>query len=367
MKIPLVDLVKQYQNIKPEIMEALSRVLDDAAFIQGKYVQDFENAFSSMLNTENTIGCSSGTSALFLSLKALGIQPGDEVITSTLTFIATVEAIVETGATPVLVDIDPVSYNLDLDQVESSITSKTKAIIPVHIYGNPVNMDRLMSIARKNNLQVVEDCAQAHMAKYNNKFVGTFGDTGCFSFYPGKNLGAYGDAGAVITSNGNLTGVIRKMLNHGRAEKYLHDTLAYNHRMDGIQGAVLSVKMKYIQQWTEQRRAVAAQYNSILKDIEKVIIPQEGPLAKHVYHLYVIQVDNRDKVLKTLNQAGIEAGIHYPVPIHLQPAMQVGGYQPGDFPVAEKICSRVISLPMFPEIKEVEISYITDILKKAVN
>ncbi len=367
LNIPLVDLKRQYNNIQSEIDNAIKKVIQDTAFIQGKYVTEFESAYSKLISTPETVGCSSGTSAIFLSLRALGIKPGDEVITTTHTFIATVEAIVEAGATPVLVDIDAVSYNLDLDAVEAAINPRTRAIIPVHIYGNPVNMRRIMEMARKHDLLVVEDCAQAHLAQYNNKYIGTFGNTACFSFYPGKNLGAYGDAGAVITKDKKVADSIRKMINHGRSDKYLHDEMAYNHRMDGIQGAVLSVKIPYLKQWTEQRRDVALKYRERLSGHSNIQLPVEQEQGKHVYHLFVIQVDNRDIVLNQMNEAGIQSGIHYPVPMHLQPAMSEFAYKRGDFPIAEKACSRFLSLPMFPEMTDPEIDYVCETLIKAVS
>lgn len=366
MNIPLVDLKRQYHSLRPELERAMQSVIEDTAFIQGPYVQRFEADFARALDVSQAIGCSSGTSALFLALKALGVGSGDEVITTTHSFFATVEAIVEVGARPVLVDIDPETYTLSLQQAEQKISNKTRAVIPVHIYGNPVSMGPLMELARSAGLHIVEDCAQSHLAEYQGGKTGTFGAAGCFSFYPGKNLGAYGDAGAVTTNDKTLADRMRKLLNHGRQDKYLHDSMGYNHRMDGLQGAVLGVKLPHLEDWTRARISAAAKYNSLLKDVPGIQLPVPTADGRHVYHLYVVQVSGRDKVLADLEAAGIGAGIHYPVPLHLQPAMLEYGYRNGDFPVAEQAAARYLSLPIFPEITDSEIDYIADRLKKAV-
>ncbi|MDD3012591.1 MAG: DegT/DnrJ/EryC1/StrS family aminotransferase [Candidatus Gastranaerophilales bacterium] len=358
--IPLVDLKAQYKTIREEVLEKIEEVIESCAFIQGKYVQEFEDSFAKIQEAEYALGCSNGTSAISLVLESLGIKQGDEVITTTHTFIATAEAVCNVGAKPVFVDINPETYNIDISKIESTITDKTKAIIPVHIYGNPVNMEEIMKIAKKYNLIVIEDCAQAHLAKFNGKFVGTFGNAGTFSFFPGKNLGAYGDAGGIITDSLQLKEKAKKLLNHGRSKKYEHESIGYNQRMDGLQAAILNVKLKYIKQWTKQRQENARLYNTLLSDNTKIILPKTTLSAEHVYHLYVIQVNNRNQVMQQLNDKGIAASIHYPIPLHLQPAFKFLGYKKGDFPVSENITNRILSLPMFPELSKEQIEYISN-------
>lgn len=360
--IPLVDLKAQYKTIKKEILSKVQEVLESCAFIQGKYVEDFETQYADLLNAKYCIGCSSGTSALFLGLKALGIGAGDEVITTPFTFTATAEAICNTEAKPVFVDIDPDTYNIDVSKIEKVITKKTKAIVPVHLYGNPVNMLLLIQIAKNYNLKVVEDCAQAHLATYRNKAVGTFGDIGAFSFYPGKNLGAYGDAGAVITNDKSLADRMRKLADHGRVQKYYHEIVGYNFRLDAVQAAVLIVKLKHICGWTKKRQRNAELYNNFLKENRQIKIPKAQDDGKHVYHLYVVQVSNRDKTINYLRKKGIMASIHYPLPLHLQKAFKFLGYKKGDLPVSEEVSKKVMSLPMYPELDERKIKFICDSL-----
>jgi len=364
--IPLVDLDAQYQQIKDEIDGAIKEVLVSKKFIQGTYAADFETEFARLQGSTFAVGCSNGTSALFLALKALGIGEGDEVITTPNTFIATAEAICHVGATPVFVDIDPDTYTLDPSLIEARITGKTRAVIPVHIYGNPAAMDQIVEVSQRHGLNIVEDCAQAHLATFKSTPVGSFGDAGTFSFYPGKNLGAYGDAGAVTTGNPELAADMRSLADHGRDTKYLHKMIGYNFRMDGLQAAILSVKLKYLAQWTLQRQRNAQLYCSLLGDVASIKLPTSHPLASHVYHLYVVQVDDRDKVISVLNENGISASIHYPVPLHLQPALKYLGHGAGDFPVSEHAANHIISLPMYPELSSDQIEFICSILKAAV-
>ncbi len=350
-KIPLVDLKAQYASIKPEIDAAIQRVVENTAFIGGKEVSDFEAAFAAFQQTKRAVGVASGTGAIFLALRALGIGAGDEVITTPHTFIASVEPIETLGATTVLVDIDPVTFNLDPAKLEAAITPRTKAILPVHLYGQLAPMDAIMEIARKHNLKVVEDAAQAHGAELNGKRAGAWGDAACFSFYPGKNLGAYGDGGAVCTNDEALANKIAKLRDHGRTSKYSHDEIGYGERLDGLQAAVLGAKLPHLDGWNDARRSHAAYYNEALKGIDGIETPREMDGARHIYHIYCLRVQgDRDAILKELNARGIGAGIHYPIPVHLQPALAFRGWSVGDFPEAERAANTIISLPMYPEL-----------------
>lgn len=367
MKVPFLDLDAQYSSIKEEVLNAIELVLDSKQFIQGNICEKFSEDFLKVHGGEYGVGCSNGTSAITISLRALNIGPGDEVITVANTFFATVEAIAEVGATPVLVDCYPDTYSINVEQIEKAITSKTKAIIPVHLYGNPAKMDQILNLADNHGLKIIEDCAQAHLATYKGKPVATFGDTGTFSFYPGKNLGAYGDAGFVLSKSAELNKLITMHLNHGRTKKYEHDFLAGNYRMDGIQAAVLSVKSKYISEWTNLRIKAAKYYDEKLSNTDlKVITVQED--SKCVYHLYVVEVSNRDEAIKHLNDNGISCGIHYPIPMHMQPACSHLPYKEGDFPVSENASRRILSLPIFPEItreqQDFVISKLLEVAKK---
>lgn len=356
--IPLVDLRRQYLSIKSEIDEAIQDVIDRSAFISGKYLRKFEEEFASFCGVKYAVGTSSGTTALYMALQALNIGRGDEVITVPYTFIATAEAIVHVGATPVFVDIDPESFNIDPELIEKVITDRTKAIIPVDLYGQIADMEKVLQIAEKYNLKVIEDACQAHGARYRGKRAGSFGDMGVFSFYPGKNLGAYGDAGIVVTDSEELYKKLRLLSDHGRKSKYEHVILGYNFRMDGLQSAILSVKLKYIDSWNSRRRILAGVYNSFFANydisVQRVINGNE-----HIYHLYVIRNSRRDEILKKLKQSGISAGIHYPISLHEQPAFKFLGYKKGDFPVSERCCDEVLSLPMFPELTEDEVEKIS--------
>ena len=391
VKIPLVDLKSQYEEIKDEIQEAINRVLDSSAFILGEEVAKFEEEFAKFCNTKYAIGTSSGTSALHLALLSLGIGEGDEVITTPYTFTATVETIIHCGARPIFVDINPRNYNIDVQKLEEFIkrrcrfNSKTgqlvnrptgqrtngptdqrvKAIIPIHLYGQPADLDPILKLAKKYNLKVIEDAAQAHGAEYKGRKVGSIGDIGCFSFYPGKNLGAYGDGGMVVTNDEEIADKIRCLRDHGRKEKYEHFMIGYNYRLDALQAAILKIKLKYLNEWNEKRRKNASIYNELLKDLD-IVIPYEEEYVKHVYHLYVIRTKERDEVYKFLQKKGIACGIHYPLPLHLQKAYRYLGYKEGDFPVAEECAREVISLPIYPELKREEIEYIVKTLKKGL-
>ena len=354
--IPLVDLKAQYNLLKPEIDQALERVMSNTSFILGNEVADFEEAFATFCNTQAAIGTSSGTSALHLALLACGVGPGDEVITTPLTFIATTETISHAGARPVFVDIDRRSYNLDPNQIESAITERTKAIVPVHLYGQPADMAPILEIAQKYSLRVIEDAAQAHGAEYNGKRAGSMGDAGCFSFYPGKNLGAYGDGGMVVTNNADIVQRVRLLRNHGRKDKYEHLVEGFGYRLDALQAAILNVKLNYLELWTECRRQHAELYTGLLNG-SSIPTPLESEDVRHVYHLYVIEVENRDEVQQQLKAKGIATGVHYPIPLHLQPAYRYLGYQAGAFPYAEAASQKILSLPMFPELTEEQIHF----------
>lgn len=357
MKVPFLDLDAQYQAIKPEIQIAINNVLEDKHFIQGPLCDKFSKNFLKTHGGNFALGCSNGTSAITVALRALGIGQGDEVITVTNTFFATVEAICEVGAHPVLVDCEENTYSIDPTLIEKKINAKTKAIIAVHLYGNAANMEAIMSIARKHHLKVIEDCAQAHLSTFKDIPVGTWGDAGTFSFYPGKNLGAYGDAGLILTKEENVFQTASMLVNHGRTKKYEHDLLAGNYRMDGIQAAILDVKLPKLKMWTERRLTIAARYDeSFEKRGFKVIKKQHEGTC--VYHLYVVEVSNRDEVMNHLKTNGIETGIHYPVPMHLQPALKFLGHSKGDFPVAEKAANRILSLPIFAEMTEEQIDFV---------
>ena len=363
MKVPLLDLQAQYKPIKKEVTIALQEVLDTNAFAGGPMVDRFEHLFAPFCNTKHAIGVDSGTGALWMALLGLGIKPGDEVITTPNTFIATAETISFCGAIPVFVDTNSETFNINPALIEKAITPKTKAIIPVHLYGQMADMDPIMNIARAHGLAVVEDACQAHGAEYKGKRAGSIGDAGCFSFYPGKNLGAYGEAGAVTTNNGELTARIKMFRDHGQERKYYHSMVGWNGRMDGFQGAVLSVKMKYIESWTEARIRNTSLYDSLLADIGGLTIPHKFGSSRHVYHIYAVQVADRERILKALAEEDIFCGIHYPVPVHLQEAYGNLGYKSGDFPVAEAAAASTLSLPMFPELTEEQIVFVADKLK----
>ncbi|MEA3493999.1 MAG: DegT/DnrJ/EryC1/StrS family aminotransferase [Candidatus Margulisiibacteriota bacterium] len=365
MKIPFVDLRAQYRLIKEELDSAIKRVIDNTSFIMGEEVRSFENEFAKYCEAKYAIGVSSGTDALHLALLACGVGAGDEVITVPNTFIATTEAISHCGAKPVFVDIDPKTFNIDVSNIEEKITDKTKAILPVHLYGQPADMDPIMEIARKHGLKVIEDAAQAHGAGYKGKRVGNLGDACCFSFFPGKNLGAFGDGGAVVTNNGEIAKKVRLLRNHGREAKYEHLVEGFCKRLDALQAAILRVKLKSIEEWTNKRRQAAKLYNELLKN-DKIATPLKLDAADPVYHLYVIRIHNRDGVKNKLEEKGIASGVHYPVPLHLQPAYRHLGHKEGDFPHTEKAAQEILSLPIYPEISREQIEYITTEVKANV-
>lgn len=358
MKIPFVDLKLQYQSIKPKIDLAIQNVIDQTAFIGGEEVEAFEKAFAELHDARFCIGTSSGTDALHLILWSMGIGSGDEVIVPVNTFFATAEAVSLTGATPVFVDCDEKSYNIDVNKIEEKMTRKTKAIIPVHLYGQACDMDSVIEIACKYQISIVEDCCQAHLSEYKNIRVGTFGNASAFSFYPSKNLGAFGEGGAVVTNNEFLYDAMRKRHNHGLSQKHHHDLIGHNYRLEAIQAAILNVKLKYIEAWTEMRRQNAELYNNDLSDVPEVITPLEILNMHHVYHLYVIRASRRDELKNYLENYRIGTGIHYSIPLHLQKAYAYLGYKEGDFPVAEKLSREILSLPMYPELTKEEIGYI---------
>lgn len=353
MKVPFVDLRAQYHNIKREIDEAIARVIEDSSFILGREVERFERDFADYTGTRFAVGVSSGTAALQLALMACGIGPGDEVIVPANSFFATAEAVSTAGATPVFVDVDPISRTISAEEVARAITPRTRAVVPVHLYGQPADLDPILAVARRHGLVVIEDAAQAHGALYRGRRVGTFGTASCFSFYPGKNLGAYGEGGAVLTDEAEIARRVAMLRDHGSARKYHHELIGYNFRMEGMQGAVLGVKLRYLDRWNELRRAHAARYNELLSGTP-FSLPVEMPYAYHVYHLYVVETPERDRLQQALHEAGIQTGIHYPVPIHLQPAYRASGRK--RLPVAEEQATRVLSLPMFPELTEEQVA-----------
>ena len=347
--VPFVDLKVQYLSIKGEIDAAVLNVFDSTQFVLGKEVAAFEELFAAYTQTSHVMGVNTGTSALHLSLLAAGIGKGDEVITTPFTFIATVSAIDYTGATPVFVDIDPVSFTIDPAKIEAAITPRTKAILPVHLYGQPADMDPIMEIAKRHGLVVIEDAAQAHGAEYKGRRVGSIGDLGCFSFYPGKNLGAYGEGGAVTTNNPEFVRTVRMLRDWGAERRYYHDLKGFNYRLEGVQGAVLKVKMKYIEGWTEARRTVAARYDQALAG-SGIPTPHAAADRRHVYHIYAIRDAQRDTLQTYLHDHGVSTGIHYPIPVHLQGAFAELGHKEGDFPHSEAAAREVLSLPMYPEL-----------------
>ncbi len=365
MKIPLVDLHAQYETIKPEIDAAIQRTIDRTAFILGPEAKQFEENFARFCNVKHAIGLDSGTAALHLAMMALGIGAGDEVITSAHTFIATAEPISLLGARPVFVDIDPRTYNLDPNKLESAITPRTKAIIPVHLYGQPAEMDPILEIAREHNIPVIEDAAQAHGATYRERNVGTMGLMTCFSFYPGKNLGAYGDAGALVTNDDALDHKIRMLRDHGRTTKYEHEISGYGFRLDGIQGAILDVKLKHLSEWNAARRAHADYYTELLSNVDaSIVTPYEPAHVQAVYHLYVIRTRQRDELLEYLKARDIEAGIHYPVPLHMQPVYKNLGHQRGEFPETEKAAQEILSLPIYPELAHAQMERVVETMRE---
>ena len=368
MEIPFVDLKAQYASIKGEIDQAISDVISSSAFIGGPFVKAFESSFAAFCGAKHCIGVGNGTDAIFLVLKAMGIGRGDEVITAANSFIATSEAITMAGARVVFVDIDSRTFNIDPSKLENKITTKTKAIIPVHLYGQPAEMDPILEIARNHGLKVIEDAAQAHGATYKGRRVGTLGDAACFSFYPGKNLGAYGDGGAIVTSDDELAIKARMLANHGRVDKYDHKIEGVNSRLDGLQAAILSAKLPHLSAWTESRRKNAKLYNELLTGISSIETPVEAAEVKSVYHLYVIRVKNglRSQLQQHLKNMGVSTGIHYPIALPALSAYSYLNHRDGDFPTAISASKEILSLPMFPELNEEQIRYTAGIIRESL-
>ena len=361
MKVPLVELVRQYKEISVDIDAGIKAVLGKGVFILGENVAKFEEETANYCGTKYAVAVANGTDALELSLKALGIGEGDEVITAPFTFIATTEAICVNGATPVLVDIENDTYNIDPSLIEAKITKKTKAMIPVHLFGHPCDIDSVMTIAKRHNLKVIEDCAQAIGAEFNSKRVGGFGDIGCFSFFPSKNLGCYGDGGMVITDDKTLADKIRMLRVHGQSDKYRHEVEGRNSRLDELQAAILRVKIKHLDRWNDARRRNAQLYNSFFKDLglnSRLKTPTERQRCRHVYNIYNIRTKNRDGLRDFLTSKQVSTAVYYPIPLHLQKVYDSLGYKKGDFPNSESASLEVLALPIFPELKEEEIKFV---------
>ena len=363
MSIPMVDLQQQYQQLRAEIEPAIKTALADAHYILGPNVEAFERETADYLGVKHALGVASGTDALHLALLACGIQAGDEVITPAFTFIATVEAILYCGAKPVFIDIDENNFNLDLQQLENLITPKTKAILPVHLYGNPVDMTQLMLIANKHGIQVIEDAAQSFGANWNKQQTGSFGHCGCYSFYPSKNLSAFGDGGLITTNSDKIYTELRALRDHGSYTRYHHEKLGYNSRLDELQAVILRIKLKYIDQYNKQRHTAAQYYSELLSDA--IITPQENPAGQHIYHQYTILHEQREKIQQTLKDANIASAIYYPIPLHRQ-ALFANQYADLHLPITEKITKQCLSLPIFPEISKAQIETITTTINRAI-
>jgi dTDP-4-amino-4,6-dideoxygalactose transaminase len=362
--IPFVDLKAQYRGIKAEVDAAIARVLESGQFVLGDEVEAFEREFAALCGAAHGIGMNSGTSALHLALLAAGVGAGDEVITVPFTFVATAAAIGYAGARAVFVDIDPRSFTMDVAQIEPAITPRTKAIMPVHLYGQAADMDPIREIAARRGLTVIEDAAQAHGARYQQRPVGSLGEMGCFSFYPSKNLGACGEGGMVVTNRGDLADRLRLLRNWGQRAKYEHLIPAFNARMEGFQGAILRVKLRHLAAWTERRRQHAARYRELLAG-SGLVLPQELPYATHVYHLFTVRSHERDHLRAALRSADIHTGLHYPIPVHLQPAYADARYAAGSFPVSEQASAEVLSLPLFPEMSDEQLQTVATAVRRA--
>lgn len=355
VKVPFLDLKAHHDPIRHEVMAAMNAVIDENAFAGGKFVTKFEEEYAKFCEAKFCVGVANGTDSLWFSLLAMGVGPGDEVITVPMTFLATAEAITYAGAKPVFVDINDKTFTIDVTKIEAAITPRTKAIMPVHLFGQCADMDPIMEIARRHKLLVIEDAAQAQGSKYKGRLAGSIGDAGSFSFYPGKNLGAWGEAGAITTNDAALREGMQMYREHGQKKKYYHDVVGWNGRMDGIQAAVLSVKLKYLNQANNGRRRVAARYNQLLAGLPGVALPVEVDYAHHIYHVYAVRVAQRDTILKQMGERGVSCGIHYPVPVHLQNAYANLGHKRGDFPVSEACADSFLSFPMFPELTDQQI------------
>lgn len=364
--VPLIDLKIQHRSIAAEIEAAIHNVCENTAFILSDEMKAFEEEFAGYCGAKHGVGVANGTEALFLALKALSVGPGDEVIVPANTFIATAAAVAHAGATPVFVDVDPETYCLDAARVSSAVTPKTKAIMPVHLYGHPAEMDAIMSIAKSSGLKVIEDCAQAHGTHYKGRQVGSIGDASGFSFYPSKTLGAYGDAGMVLTNSDETAAQLRLLRDNGRTSWYEHALIGYNSRLDGLQAAILRVKFRHLDRWVDARRAHAARYGELLGDVSGVALPVEKPYGRHSYYVYVVRVSDRESFMARLKEKGCGCGIHYPVPLHLQPAFAELGGREGDHPVAERYAKEIVSIPMFPEMTEEQVTEAAAVIREAV-
>jgi dTDP-4-amino-4,6-dideoxygalactose transaminase len=363
--VPMADLKLQSQRLHEEIMRELAEVAESCAFVLGPKVAAFEKAFAEYCGARHCVGVNSGTSALHVALLCAGVKPGDEVITVPMTFIATSWGVSYAGATPVYVDVDPVTCTMDVSQVEEKITSKTRALLPVHLYGQMADMGPILELGRKYGIPVIEDAAQAHGATWNRQGAGTLGLAGCFSFYPGKNLGAFGEAGAVITNDDAVAARMRALRDHAQEKRYHHGEIGFNYRMDAFQGAVLGIKLKYLEEWTESRRSLAARYGQLLAGLP-LQLPVEAPGRRHVWHLYVARHPERDRVRSELDELGIQTGLHYPIPLHLQKAYRNLGHRQGDFPVAEQIGRECMTLPLFPEMTAQQQTAVVDALNEVL-
>lgn len=364
MKVPFVDLKAQYQNIKSEIDNAIKSVIEETAFIRGRYVAEFEKAFAEKYGVRHCISVANGTDAIYITLRMLGIGPGDEVITVANSWISTSETITQAGARVLFVDIEPDYYTIDPSKIGEKITPRTKAVIPVHLYGQPAEIIKIKQICEIHNLYLVEDCAQAHFAEYKGQKVGTFGIAGTFSFYPGKNLGAYGDAGAIITNSDELAKKVMMFANHGAIKKHYHETEGVNSRMDGLQAAILTAKLQHLDEWNQKRYRNARIYNEHLKDCNNISIPKLRPDSTHIFHLYVIRTEKRDELKRYLKEHGIETGIHYPSALPFLKAYEYLEHRPKDFPIAYQYQDEILSLPMYPELTEVMIQYVSNKIRE---
>jgi dTDP-4-amino-4,6-dideoxygalactose transaminase len=363
MNVPFVDLKAQYKSIKSEIDPAIQSVINETAFVGGKYVDGFEKAFAEKFGVRHCISCANGTDAIYITLRALGVGPGDEVITVANSFIATSETISQTGARPVFIDIDKY-FHIDPARIESKITGKTKAIIPVHLFGQPVDLEAVKEISDRHMVHLIEDCAQSHFATYKGRKTGTFGIAGTFSFYPGKNLGAYGDGGAIITDDDELARNARLFASHGSIQKYIHEIEGVNSRLDAIQAVVLKTKLGHIDDWNRARNSHALKYNALMGDVKQVKCPSLRPETFHIFHLYVIRAERRDDLAAFLKTRGVATGIHYPYALPLMPAYRYLRHQPSDFPVAYECQGQILSLPMYPELTDEQIAYVADSIKE---
>ena len=364
--VPFLDLKAQYQPLRQEVLDALRDVADSSAFVLGPRVTAFEEAFAKYTGVKHCVAVNSGTSALHLALIGAGVGPGDEVLTVPMTFIATSWAISYLGAKPVFIDVDPLTYTMDVRQVQRMITPRTKAILPVHLYGQPADLGPLVEIAQRKGIPLIEDAAQAHGAQYRDRPAGSYGQSGCFSFYPGKNLGAYGEGGAVTTDDDALARRMKALRDHAQSQRYHHEEIGFNYRMDAFQGAVLGIKLKHIESWIEARRRLAERYRTLLSDLP-LQLPVEAPGRRHVWHLFVVLHPERDRLRAALEQDGVQTGLHYPIPLHLQKAYADLGYKPGAFPVAERIGRECLSLPLFPEMTDEQQDAVVAALRSALD